>query len=1047
MLMRTATSVEKECTPSKIMNLEPRTLAFALCFVLVFPLIASVQADGQPTPPNITTAWIDDGNGGVLHAYKVTFADEDAYEFSVELNHVRGDQTLEYETFTTWSIEEQKRTALIEFNTSLQWADEVELNIDVTGWKGVALEEIVSASRTLTVGTWNQPMADHEVMTTTTWDLNQTYQDENGTQSFVLSFTGQGWQERVGLVLNSWELGNGSLISTEITNESETNLNLVLETIWKNETVESGTLRSQVFDARGTGTLLIMTDDGEATTVIMANVSDGQFNRTMIDGSVSERVNLEATGGLNITSDDEDGMLSIDGEISVLYFETWDDNGVRRLDHTQFEALASMVLESEDSRIDLDLDGLTTMERWEDGVRVEHKEELVGKGTFGFGESEENSSIQINGTILDFHTLVEDGITLTDDIHVDGIITGDAQGSFGIVRTIEETGNQANATGQVFLVNVIHEESWFNLTGINGGNFFQGEGIGANHNETWNYQVVQSDWDNRTVRLIWEETGADPSSGDEKPERSPIQRNATQPEAQEILGNISIVRETGLMPIPMVAHDVVHLTGENGLELTVEAFATGIDPRDGFNLSVVHWSGTYGDSGGVANGSIVDEGPLMGLVSSVVRAMELPFGDNETAMLSESQVVERILAPSIITAENNSAPVLVELGLVEGIAIGEGGSTATLVAHVVDAEYNIETVTVDLTPLGGEVVTLNDRGLNGDAAIGDDRYTTQHVVKGLQIGNVTLNVTAIDWFGSQMDGQGTVEVVNQGPRLTSVDMIPDRGPRGVTVIINAQAYDGHGVDSVEIDMRDQGGNLVELTNTNGVWAGNFSIPATIAPGEHDLQFILTDSLGKKSTVNAWHGFAANDSHEALYGEHYIPDDVMNPVTILVYNTPPSILPPGTLSLNKGDAASVELLEIEIYDADGVTVAQANLGVFTPLGTRTTWVAMNDEGRDGDRIAGDGIFTAEMSVRPSIPLGTHEILIQAADSYGETTGFVSIAVSLSESDSPLIKGNDFLSTGVLVGILVLFAVVVVAIVIVSIRNGPKRKDGEDMFGLQ
>ena len=444
-------------------------------------------------------------------------------------------------------------------------------------------------------------------------------------------------------------------------------------------------------------------------------------------------------------------------------------------------------------------------------------------------ESDENSSVQVNGTIIDFHTLIEDGTTLTDDLHIDGIITGDAQGSFGIVRTIEATGDQANATGLVFLVNVIHQETWFNLTGVGGG-FFGGDGIGASHNETWDYQVVQSDWDNRTVRIIWEETGADASSGDEKPARSPLQRNATQPEAQEILGDITIVRETGLMPIPMMAQDLVHLNGEDGLELTVEAYATGNDPRDGFNLSVVHWTGTYGDSGGVANGSIVDEGPLMGLVSSIVRSLELPFGEeNDTALFSESQVVERILSPSIITAENNSAPVLVSMDFLEGLAIGEGGSTGTLVAHITDAEFNIESVTVDLTPLGGGIVTMNDRGLDGDAVIGDDRYTTRHIVKGLEVGNITLDVTAVDWFGSVMDGQSTVQVVNQGPRLTNVEMLPDRGPRGTTVVINAQAYDGHGVEAVQIDMRMKGGDLVDLVETSGIWAGNFSIPEYDCP--------------------------------------------------------------------------------------------------------------------------------------------------------------------------------------------------------------------------
>jgi hypothetical protein len=439
----------------------------------------------------------------------------------------------------------------------------------------------------------------------------------------------------------------------------------------------------------------------------------------------------------------------------------------------------------------------------------------------------------------------------------------------------------------------------------------------------------------------------------------------------------------------------------------------------------------------------------MGLVSSVVRSLELPFGEgNDTALFSESQVVERILSPSIITAENNSAPVLVSMDFLEGLAIGEGGSTGTLVAHITDAEFNIESVTVDLTPLGGGIVTMNDRGLDGDAAIGDDRYTTRHIVKGLEVGNITLNVTAEDWFGSVMDGQSTVQIVNQGPRLTSVEMLPDRGPRGTTVIINAQAYDGHGVAAVQIDMRMEGGNLVELVETSGVWAGNFSIPETIAPGEHELQFILTDALGRKSIVDAWHGQTANTTFTNLYGEHAIPDGVMNPVTLLVYNTPPSIVAPDNLALTKGGSTSTALLEVEIYDTDGIAVARANLGVFTPLGTQTTWVSMNDEGINGDRVPGDGIYTVEMSVRQSIPTGTHEVIVQASDSYGEATGYTSINVKLSEQGaSPISTDGNFLSDGILIGILVMFGIGVAVMIVISIRNGPKRGDGEDMFGHQ
>ena len=109
--------------------------------------------------------------------------------------------------------------------------------------------------------------------------------------------------------------------------------------------------------------------------------------------------------------------------------------------------------------------------------------------------------------------------------------------------------------------------------------------------------------------------------------------------------------------------------------------------------------------------------------------------------------------------------------------------------------------------------------------------------------------------------------------------------------------------------------------------------------------------------------------------------------------------------------------------------------------------MNDEGLNGDRVAGDGIFTVEMSVRESIPLGTHEVLVRASDSYGEATGYTSIAVSLSQEDSSVITTDgNFLTDGILIGILVVFGIGVAAMIVISIRNGPKRGDGKDMFGL-
>ena len=141
--------------------------------------------------------------------------------------------------------------------------------------------------------------------------------------------------------MNSWELGNGSLITLESTNDSTSNLSLILDSIWKNETIVDGILVSQIFDARGHGSLNLVDNDEETQTQILANVSDAWLNRSMIGEDISERLRLEATGTLNVSSGDQsnESSTNIDGEVSVFYFETWDENGVRRLQDQQFEAL------------------------------------------------------------------------------------------------------------------------------------------------------------------------------------------------------------------------------------------------------------------------------------------------------------------------------------------------------------------------------------------------------------------------------------------------------------------------------------------------------------------------------------------------------------------------------------------------------------------------------------------------------------------------------------------------------------------------------------
>lgn len=1035
------------------MSANKRFAPFVLVgLLLVMPL--SVYADsGDPLNVDITTAWTSQNSGANEHAYLLTFSTNSTFDITTEVTHIQNGSQLEVGIITTWGYDNGLRTAHLLLNTTLAWADQITIDITVNTVDSIAINSGNFFTRSIEVGTWNQPMADHEITLTTSWDLLQNFSTEDGEQYFSLSFDGQGWQQRIGDVLNSWELGDGVMVTEENTAGESTNMSFVLDSIWKNETINAGLLTSQVIDARGWGYLVITAEEDDVVTQIIANVSDAWINHSMMDGANSERIRLEAGGVMQMDSiNNSSSSVDIDAELSVFLFETWDHDGVRKLSHSQIEALGDFIILDDGFRMDISLDGLELLERWENGTRTQHRENFRGHGTFGAEDQDDNATMVINGTIFNLETDVVDGLTVSDDLHIDGTLSGDVQGTFGIVRDIETSGMQSNYSGDEFAVNVIHEESWFNITGINGGNFFDGAGAGAYHNNSWNYQSVNSHWDNRTVRLIWEETGPDASSGDEKPERSPIQNNLTAPEMEQALGNITVGRETGLMPIPMIVGDNIRLNGQEGIVLEIIANSVANDPRDNHNFHVVQWSGSYGDSqdSGIAFGSIIDQGPLRGLISSVTRSFELDFGEaNESALLNETQHLERVLSPSIVTAEENSDPVLVSLTLREGLVMGEGGSLAHLVVHATDDEWNIDSVIVDLTPLDGEITVLNDKGLDGDNAIGDDKYTTRLMVPGLQFGNFTINVTITDSFGAITQGSGIIEVVNEAPRLTSVEFVPHIAKRGDLIIVNADAFDGHGVESVQLDMRLYGGQLMDLAHLeSGVWAGNFTLPDAMSPGSHNLPFIVTDSNGAKQILQHWIKIE-NEAQPNPQTPYRLPQGDNVATTITVLNTPPQIVAED-MTIIRDDTTTTALLEAYVTDADGVMVVRTRLGVFNPITQNEDWSTLYDDATNGDKVAGDGIYSLQFTVRSGVPDGTHTIHIQASDIYGEATSEIPITVTLEEK-ATVIGGGGGLSSSVLIMALGVIAIIGAVVVMFVMKkqdgDGDKSNPGGDRFGFQ
>ena len=1012
-----------------------RSIVLVLLLMLT-PLSSLVSAEGTPSV-SITTDWNSSSALTNEHAYLLTFGDSSSHDYDVSVEHIRDSIDLAPSIQTTFLDNTPTLTARIVLDTTIAWNDTIAISVTINGHDGNALPSAITEERTFTVGSWNQPMADHEVTTTTSWSLEQNYQTSDGNQSFMLLFEGNGWQQRIGEVLNAYELGNGTLLTSETTGNSTTELALDFESFWKNETVTSGVLTSQVIQAKGSGDILLQLEEDGLVTTINATVVDALLNRSNIDNVVSERLRLEAFGALLVNGEEDDARFDVDGDISLLLLETTDVDGVRVLQHTQIEATADMLLSDEGSEFNLQLDQFETLERWENGVRVDQLDLIRGDGTFGFTDQEENSSMVVNGTVYNFHTRVEDGITLIDDVHIDGTLSGDVQGTFGVVQTIEQTGKQLNHTLVEHDVNVIHSETWFNVTGVGGSNFFGGSGAGSYYNDSYIYQATNADWDNRTVRLVWTETGPDPSSGDERPERSPIEQEPTPPEVEEALGNISVGREAGFAPVPMETGDVVRLLAQDGIALTVTAGQEAIEPRDAKNLSVIQWTGVYSDGvSGTASGSIVHQGPLTGLLASTVRSFEIEFGtDGETALLNESQAVDAILSPSIVSADDNTAPQVLDLSLMEGLVFGEGGSPARLVATIDDPDWNIVSVQVDLSSIGLGTVAMNDRGLDGDQTIGDNVWTTMVSVQGLAVGQLPITVVVVDEWGETDTLTTNMTVENQAPRILSASLEPATVVRGGSTLMTLDVLDYHGVASIVVDLREYGGVETSCLKVE-VWVCELVIPQGMTPGERLLKVRLTDALGATILVTK----TQTSEH------HFQPSSTDMDLAVTVENTPPTLALVPSEALQRGDSDSEQAIEIQVDDADGILLVRADLGVLKPLGQTTRWVTLYDNGQGLDREANDGIYTAAASVRTSTPISAHEIFVQASDSFGDATAPTSFIVFVEETDDGLVGTNEGELPLTLIAIVAGIVPILVGL-FVFLRQRQPPKDYEDRFGFQ
>ena len=1008
-------------------RLNSHKFAFLIVFCFFIsstsPLISAQESTTLSS--TIHTNWLGENNHGYLLKFNRAPSAEELGGIVVNSTHMISEQSLSSQLNHSWG----DGLGIIELNVfsiilsdSISYGDQVEIK--------VFLNNVIIASRVFNPVIWTQPLADHEVTLSTHWELDQTSTSVQGQDNYVLIFDGQGWQKRTDSTLEANELGNGTLLLNESNQEGNILFDLNLDSVWRNETTIDGVLSDSEFEMKGNGSVSIF-DNTEGELYVNITVLDALINRSMTSEIISEEFSITGFGVMNMHDEEDDSITDLNGEISFFKLEYYDENGQRIKNYNDIVATAEMEQHYDSNHIYLEVNELRFFESWLHGERIAENNLISAQGTFDIYEEKEDNDrneteedtdqgTTINGTIVHFETESIDGITIEDYMHVYGTISGDTEGTWGLFREIEDSGPSANSSGDLFTVNVIHNQVWYNITGAAG--FFADEiGVGAYHNQTWDYQAMPIDWENRTIRYAWRTTGADPSEGEEYPERSPQQLEPNPPVAESQLGNISVSRETGYSPEFLLPGDIVTLDQGGLFSLEIEATEIGTISRDGHDMPVTYWK-TINDfnSEGTASGSVINSGLLAGLLAEVSREIiiDTDFGE---ALFSEYQTLERILSPSIVTEEENNPPEILDVKFREGILLNDAGNIAHLEIVVLDPDWNVNDVNVEISleEYKLEKIELNDRGLNGDLAIQDDIWTTVISWPSESHGELEIIVEVNDLFVTSTE-VWNLNISNMAPILIESSLDAAQSSRSSSVEIIAKAIDANGVAGISVDLRLDGGDLyvLEYISDFDLWQGDFIIPNTLVPGLFTVPLLLVDSDGAQNIVAGPSLLVTNEG----------------PIMINSKINPEKIIAPklGTMSEEE------YVVSVEASDPDGISAVQIKFHELFPANEGESWKLMYDDGSNGDLIPGDGVYSLSFQAR-HLPAGFVEIELRGIDIYGQST-IIKQNINIESEDANLgtdpSKGVVELLSNPLVIFSLLFVLVGVVVVAVLMlkKNG-------------
>ena len=871
--------------------------------------------------------------------------------------------------------------------------DEIDISIET-------LE--ATCSRSIIVTNWHQPISDHEITTNRTWSNSISSFEENSSNN--LFFEGRGWQQRTGQTLISNELGTGNF---ELDGFEEIDIELNLDKVWLNQTYFDEELVAQEFEMKGDGSLFTIQNGLE----ISVNVTDASYNRTLLQETFTEHLIIDGNGFVEIFDNSDNETLFLNGTISTFYFESLDSDGARDYQQINLAASATSFIEFADGEIELELEEFRFNDLWVYGIQEEQLFKYTGNANFDFVVEDEQPYIYANGTVDNFHFEERNGLIIVDTIRLDGTYSGDASGSFGLIRQIEDTVSQVNNSGINFEVNKIQNEVWFNVSSIS--NFPIDQELTAEHNLTYEYTVPQSTWANPTIRYQYIEDNG--STSNEYPEDSPIPIEPERPQANS-MDYAPITKETGVSPEILFSGDRLVISNNMDFILTVLVKDSRQVIIDGHDVKVIDWIGNYGENT-QASGSIINEGLLAGLFFQINRSVSL-VEDIQTDF-SENQILVKITSPSIITAEENTPPSLESIQFREGVLYAEGG-IAHLEITVLDIDNDVKSVSIDLSEFGLGNIQLSDKGMFGDSVIDDNIWTSLISAEGIEFGNKTVDLEITDIWETVVLNTN-MEILNPAPTFTSIVFTPSVVKRGDLVEVSVIADDAHGVASISLELMSAGGESIDLSFIDSEWIGQFLVPNTIAPGERLVPVRLTDNY---------------DSSRLTTQSQF--DGIIVESLLIIENEAPKVV---NYNISKdGEFSNIiqvpidgnpiaQILEITIQDPDGISSVQVKMGRLAPIGQSNDWILMKDDGLGVDRISGDGIYSLEVFARSSLPNGELEILVRGTDIYLSSTSADDqrLIIDLDKVDSNsgsenwIIENSSLLIAVGLVFLLVLSAV--------------------------